>query len=273
MNIFNSSCNWYFLSSCQYSWIPYGKLIGYPILNTKIMSLGIMLRCTRSHNFTLKNKKSSTPWEGGPSHTPPPPLPRWGSVASLPRIITFSLQTHPLLEKPGDATDACSHFLGKGSIFWGRSLRRFHEKARQRGCFIKVIANGHQYKLSHYGIRGKALEWFRNYLNNRKQYVSLNDHNSTLKDIKCGVPQGSILGPLLFIVYINDFCRSSNILSFILFADDSNVFFSHDNPVTIVNTCTVNSELNKRTEWIRANKLSLNLQKTKYMLFSNTIDA
>ena len=126
------------------------------------------------------------------------------------------------------------------------------------------------HKLSHYGIRGKALEWFRNYLNNRKQYVSLNDHNSTLKDIKCGVPQGSILGPLLFIVYINDFCRSSDILSFILFADDSNVFFSHDNPVNLVNT--VNAELNKLTEWIRANKLSLNLQKTKYMLFSNTID-
>ena len=74
-------------------------------------------------------------------------------------------------------------------------------------------------------LRGKALEWFRNYLNNRKQYVFLNDHNSTLKEINCGVPQDSLLGPLLFIVYINDFCRSSNILSFILFADDSNVFF------------------------------------------------
>ena len=125
------------------------------------------------------------------------------------------------------------------------------------------------YKLSHYGIRGKALEWFRNYLTKRKQYTSLNGHNSTLKEINCGVPQGSLLGPLLFIVYINDFCRSSNILSFILFADDSNVFFSHDNPNTLLDT--VNSELIKLTEWIRANKLSLNLQKTKYMIFSNTV--
>ena len=126
-------------------------------------------------------------------------------------------------------------------------------------------------KLSHYGIRGKALEWFRNYLNNRKQYVSLNQQNSSLKEIEYGVLQGSLLGPLLFIVYINDFSRSSDVLSFILFADDSNVFFSHNNPNTLVHT--VNSELQKVTQWIRANKLSLNLQKTKYMLFSNTIEA
>ena len=126
------------------------------------------------------------------------------------------------------------------------------------------------HKLSHYGIRGIALEWFRNYLQDRKQYVSLNDHCSNMKDINCGVPQGSILGPLLFIIYINDFHRSSDILSFILFADDSNVFFSNKNPHTLIQT--INTELNKLTQWIRANKLSLNLQKTKYMIFSNTID-
>ena len=126
------------------------------------------------------------------------------------------------------------------------------------------------YKLSHYGIRGKALEWFRNYLKNRKQYVSLNQNNSSLKEIENGVPQGSLLGPLLFIVYINDFSRSSDILSFILFADDSNVFFSHKNPDCLIET--VNSELKKVTQWIRANKLSLNIQKTKYMLFSNTLN-
>ena len=92
-----------------------------------------------------------------------------------------------------------------------------------------------------------------------------------MQDIKCGIPQGSSLGPLLFIIYINDFCRSSDVLSFILFADDSNVFFSHNNPYTLVNI--INSELKKVTQWIRANKLSLNFQKTKYMLFSNSIDA
>ena len=126
-------------------------------------------------------------------------------------------------------------------------------------------------KLTHYGIRGIALEWFRNYLQKRKQYVSLNGHCSVMKEITCGVPQGSILGPLLFIIYINDFHRSSDILSFILFADDSNVFLSNKNPHTLVQI--INSELTKLTQWIRANKLSLNLQKTKYMLFSNTIES
>ena len=92
-----------------------------------------------------------------------------------------------------------------------------------------------------------------------------------MQNINCGVPQGSLLGPLLFIIYINDFCKSSDILSFILFADDSNLFYSHSNPHTLVNV--VNSELEKVTQWIRANKLSLNLLKTKYMLFSNSIDA
>ena len=90
------------------------------------------------------------------------------------------------------------------------------------------------------------MEWFRSYLQNRKQYVYLNDHISSLKEINCGVPQGSILGPLLFIVYINDFHRSSDILSFILFADDSNVFFAHKNHFTVVRI--INLELQKLTQ-------------------------
>ena len=82
--------------------------------------------------------------------------------------------------------------------------------------------------------------------------------------------QVCLLGPLLFDIYINDFCKSSDVLSFILFADDSNLFYSHRNPNCLVNV--VNSELEKVTQWIKANKLSLNLQKNKYTLFSNSID-
>ena len=127
------------------------------------------------------------------------------------------------------------------------------------------------HKLSHYGIRGKALEWFRSYLTDRTQFVSVNNCNSSTLPITCGVPQGSLLGPLLFITYINDIQKSSNLLSFILFADDSNIFFSHENANQLLRT--VNSELKNVTDWIKANKLSLNLQKTNYMLFSNKINS
>ena len=115
-------------------------------------------------------------------------------------------------------------------------------------------------KLYHYGIRGKALEWFRSYLKNRKQFVTINGHCSSHQYLDCGVPQGSLLGPLLFIIYINDIQYSSKILNFVLFSDDSNVLLSHPNPDTLANTLII--ELQKLLHWIRANKLSLNLKKT-----------
>ena len=82
-------------------------------------------------------------------------------------------------------------------------------------------------KLEHYGIRGLALDWIRSYFSNRKQYVEYNGHRSLRNEISCGVPQGSILGPLFFLLYINDINNASNLLNLILFADDTNVFMSH----------------------------------------------
>ena len=88
-------------------------------------------------------------------------------------------------------------------------------------------------KLYAYGIRGLANFWIKNYLSGRKQYVSYNNTNSAFNDIVCCVPQGSILGPLLFLRYINDLPLSSPSSHFIIFADDTNILFSHEDPVQL----------------------------------------
>ena len=122
-------------------------------------------------------------------------------------------------------------------------------------------------KLEYYGIRGIAQEWLKSYLKDRKQFVQIDECASTLLSVTCGVPQGSILGPKLFIVYINDICNASSILKFILFADDTNVFYSG---VDIQTLCEcISRELNKLHIWLSVNKLSLNVDKTNYILFGN----
>ena len=88
-------------------------------------------------------------------------------------------------------------------------------------------------KLKHYGIRETALSWFTSYLTNRFQYVSIDGNNSSYLQIKCGVTQGSILVPLLFIVYINDIINCSKAAILIMFADDTNLFFNHKNLKTL----------------------------------------
>ena len=128
----------------------------------------------------------------------------------------------------------------------------------------KILLN----KLEHYGIRGVALEWFQSYLSDRKQYVCFEGENSVEMTITCGVPQGSILGPLLFLLYINDIANVSNVLYCILFADDSNVFLTGKNINDMV--ATMNIELSKLVQWLKVNRLSLNISKTKFMVFEKT---
>ena len=114
-------------------------------------------------------------------------------------------------------------------------------------------------KLSLYGIN---LQWFSSYLSNRKQFIQAGAIKTSYEDITCGVPQGSILGPLLFIIYVNDLCNVSKILEPTMFADDTNLFFCHKNIKDLFQA--VNLELGKVFLWFNTNNLSLNKDKTKY---------
>ena len=108
-------------------------------------------------------------------------------------------------------------------------------------------------KLNHYGVRGIANKWFASYLGNRQQYVTVDNASSSFSKIVCGVPQGSILGPLLFILYINDLNSVSENLRTIMFADDTNLFRSDDNLAEI--ETNLNRELKLFTLWFQVNLL------------------
>ena len=122
-------------------------------------------------------------------------------------------------------------------------------------------------KLEKYGVKNTELNWFKSYLSARKQFVSIKEKSSPLLDISLGVPQGSILGPLLFLIYINDLPLASEFLT-LLFADDTTLLFSHDN-IDIL-TATANREFQKVCEFFRANKLVLHPDKTKFIIFSRS---
>ena len=121
-------------------------------------------------------------------------------------------------------------------------------------------------KLHPYGFRMNAHGWLKSYLNNRLQYTTIDDSQSPMEAIEQGVPQGSILGPLLFNIFINDIVNCSDVLRFLLYADDSNTFCSHTNLYTLIDI--MNTELVKLTNWFDANKLAINMKKTHYLLFT-----
>lgn len=120
-------------------------------------------------------------------------------------------------------------------------------------------------KLYKYGIRGTCFQWLSDYLCDRKQFVEFDNAVSDMKTITCGVPQGSILGPLLFILYINDIINSSQKLFFVLFADDTTIVTQGKSLNDIIQM--LNEELVKVRSWLNANRLSLNVAKTHFMIF------
>ena len=133
-------------------------------------------------------------------------------------------------------------------------------------AFDMVDHNILLHKLNHYGIRGIAHKWFTSYLSDRKQFVSINGTESSYKDMKYGVPQGSILGPLLFVIYINDLPGISSMARFILYADDANIIITGNTIYEIEDQLNLLSK--SLVKWVDANGLLINLKKTNYIIFS-----
>ena len=120
-------------------------------------------------------------------------------------------------------------------------------------------------KLFHYGVRGIVNDWFSSYLINRVQTTQIGSHVSDKQNTLCGVPQGSVLVPLLFLIYVNDIYKASNKLEFFLFVDDTNLLYANKNLRSL--ETVMNDELVKIVDWLTANKLSLNVKKTNYIIF------
>jgi exonuclease III len=122
-------------------------------------------------------------------------------------------------------------------------------------------------KLYHYGVRGNVYKWFDSYLKNRKQIVNLGNTNSNILNIETGIPQGSIIGPLLFLVYVNDMVKSIKKGNIKMFADDTNIFYSGNSVMDMKSV--IEKDLETLYEWLKVNKLSVNVKKSNFMLIQS----
>ena len=122
-------------------------------------------------------------------------------------------------------------------------------------------------KLQHYGIDGNSLNLIKSYLTNRFQYVQFENSDSSLLEVKTGIPQGSILGPLFFSIVINDLVNCSTKFQFLMYADDTTIYFNLNDFPLINREIKINSELEKVNTWLKLNKLVINVDKSKCMFF------
>ena len=132
---------------------------------------------------------------------------------------------------------------------------------------IGIILRTHGKESNHYGIRGVSPDWFKSYLSNRIQYISINGYESSLAVINCGVRQGSVLGSLLFLLYINDLNQGIKFCKVHHFPDDTNLL-CHSNSIKKLNKL-VNADLKHLVNWLNANKISLNVEKTEMVIFKS----
>ena len=125
------------------------------------------------------------------------------------------------------------------------------------------------FKLVYYGVTGKSNDLLSNYLTERQQYVQIGDYMSSKQLVKTGVPRGSVLGPLLFNIFINDIIHASELFNFILYADDTTLNSTLDCHGTTTDKIVsfIVNELQKIFKWLDVNRLCLNIAKSKFMLF------
>jgi len=163
---------------------------------------------------------------------------------------------------------ACLHLVEKSIWSLENNQIPFNIYVDLRKAFDTIDHEILLSKLDYYGIKNMALDLLRSYLTNRKQFVQCETAKSQINVIRTGVPQGSILGPLLFTIYINDLHRATDLFEIIIYADDTalcgSVSTLNDESIKLIH-----EHLEKISNWLKLNKLSPNNDKTKYMLFHN----
>ena len=278
----------------QFTKLPNGKATGLDSLSTRLLKAGIpQFQTPLTHIFNSSLQSGDIPPEWKTARVTP--IYKDGSLTDVSnyRPISVLPVTMKVLErtvhyqfyefltlnnlitphqsgfrKSHSTTTALSHFLDK----------IHHDMDNGRCCGVLFLDLKKAFdtvnhdillqKLEGFGVEGTERLWFHSYLTNRMQRTIIDGSLSDPRTLTCGVPQGSILGPLLFILYINDLPDSITKCSVMLYADDTALYFSHRDPAEIERI--LNMEFASVSEWFKVNRLTLNAGKTKFMIFGTS---